>query len=49
MGVPKGWYTKRAAVAFFDGHVSPMLPSQLQDMRLWANGATTPNYMYTVP
>jgi prepilin-type N-terminal cleavage/methylation domain-containing protein/prepilin-type processing-associated H-X9-DG protein len=47
MGVPQGWYSKRIMVAFFDGHVESMLPAQLGDMRLWANGATTSDYDYT--
>jgi type II secretory pathway pseudopilin PulG len=46
-GLPKGRYGLRTLVAFFDGHVEGMLPSQLTDMRLWANRATGPNYDFT--
>ncbi|HZZ43304.1 MAG TPA: type II secretion system protein [Tepidisphaeraceae bacterium] len=46
MGVPQGWYSNRIMVSFFDGHVESMLPSQLDDMRLWANYATAPDYDY---
>jgi prepilin-type processing-associated H-X9-DG protein len=44
MGVPEGWYSERVMTAFFDGHCEAMLPSQLDDMRLWANNATTADY-----
>lgn len=47
MGIPTGWYSDRIMVAFFDDHVESMLPSQLDDMRLWANSAMTPDYDYT--
>ncbi|HWB53013.1 MAG TPA: type II secretion system protein [Tepidisphaeraceae bacterium] len=47
MGIPKGWYSKRTMVGFFDGHVQSMLPSELTDMRLWANRANSPTYDYT--
>jgi prepilin-type processing-associated H-X9-DG protein len=47
IGVPQGWYTQRVVVGFFDGHVDTMLPGDLQDMRLWANWADSPNYDYS--
>lgn len=46
MGIPQGWYTQRVVTGFFDGHVEPLLPDQLQDMRLWANQADSPTYDY---
>jgi prepilin-type N-terminal cleavage/methylation domain-containing protein/prepilin-type processing-associated H-X9-DG protein len=46
MGIPQGWYTQRTVVGFFDGHVAAMLPSELTDMRLWANWADSPDYDY---
>lgn len=45
-GVPQGYYTSRAVVGFFDGHVETRLPSEMTDMRLWAPLATTPDYDY---
>jgi prepilin-type N-terminal cleavage/methylation domain-containing protein len=44
MGIPQGWYSQRIVVGFFDGHAETLLPSQLADMRLWANWADSPNY-----
>ena len=44
MGIPEGRYGAGAAVGFFDGHAQSMLPDELQDMRLWANRAATPDY-----
>ena len=46
MGVPEGYYTRYAAIAFFDGHVESMLPSQLEDMRLWCARADRADYDY---
>jgi prepilin-type N-terminal cleavage/methylation domain-containing protein len=46
MGLPEGWFTSRVVVGFFDGHAEAMLPDDLQDMRLWANWADSPNYDY---
>ncbi len=34
----------RTNVLFFDGHVQGMSPMDLQDMRYWANNATTEDY-----
>ena len=44
MGLPEGWYSSRAMVAFFDGHVAAMTPAELEDMRLWANWADRTDY-----
>jgi prepilin-type N-terminal cleavage/methylation domain-containing protein/prepilin-type processing-associated H-X9-DG protein len=44
MGVPKGRHGPNAAMGFFDGHVQGMSPTDLQDMRYWANNATTEDY-----
>jgi prepilin-type N-terminal cleavage/methylation domain-containing protein len=46
MGLPQGWYTQRVVTGFFDGHAEAMMPDELEDMRFWANGATTPTYDY---
>lgn len=46
MGVPRGYYTARAAVGFFDGHVESLLPSELTDMRLWCPFTLDQNYDY---
>lgn len=43
-GIPKGRWGKRAVVGFFDGHAAMMLPSELEDMRLWASRATRPDF-----
>jgi prepilin-type N-terminal cleavage/methylation domain-containing protein len=47
IGVPQGWCSQRVVVGFFDGHVDTMLPNELEDMRLWANWADSPDYDYT--
>ncbi len=44
MGVPQGRHCPSAATGFFDGHVQCLSPSELQDMRYWANNATTEDY-----
>jgi prepilin-type N-terminal cleavage/methylation domain-containing protein/prepilin-type processing-associated H-X9-DG protein len=44
MGIPKGRYNANAGTAFFDGHVEGMSPETLNDMRFWANNATTEDY-----
>lgn len=44
VGLPEGRNGKRTVTGFFDGHVEAMLPGELTDMRLWANGATSPDY-----
>ncbi len=44
MGIPKGRYGPNAGTAFFDGHVEGMAPETLNDMRYWANNATTEDY-----
>lgn len=46
MGIPNGWYSKRAMVAFFDGHCESMTPDQLTDMRMWCNIANSQDYDY---
>ena len=46
MGIPQGRFTQHVVTGFFDGHVEALLPGQLQDMRLWANNATTSDYDY---
>ena len=46
MGLPHGWYTPRVCTGFFDGHAEARLPTDLTDMRLWANWATGPDYDY---
>ena len=43
-GIPRGWYSARVMVAFFDGHVEAKLPGDLEDMRLWANRADRADY-----
>lgn len=45
-GVPQGRYGTRAVVGFFDGHAEQRLPSELEDMRLWAPFATKRDYDY---
>ncbi len=47
MGIPKGRYGPNAAMGFFDGHVTGMSPTELQDMRFWANDATAGDYDFT--
>lgn len=47
VGVPKGRFANTAAMSFFDGHVQGMSPAELEDMRHWANAATTEDYDYT--
>jgi len=44
MGIPKGRYSPNANMGFFDGHVAGMSPGELQNMRFWANNATTEDY-----
>lgn len=43
-GIPEGRYSQAANTSFFDGHAAGMSPTQLDDMRLWANRATTADY-----
>ncbi|MEM8739076.1 MAG: prepilin-type N-terminal cleavage/methylation domain-containing protein [Planctomycetota bacterium] len=43
-GLPEGRYSAATTTGFFDGHVSVLRPRALDDMRLWANQATTPDY-----
>lgn len=45
MGVPQGWFTKLAAVGFFDCHVESLAPEELTDMRMWCNYADKPDYV----
>ena len=47
MGIPKGRYSPNAVMGFFDGHVGALSPSELADMRHWANNATTEDYDFT--
>lgn len=47
MGLPEGRNGKGTVTAFFDSHVEVMKPSELRDMRYWANGATGPDYDFT--
>ncbi len=44
MGIPKGRYNSNAVMGFFDGHTTGMSRTELQDMRHWANNATTEDY-----
>ena len=44
MGIPKGRYGPSANMGFFDGHVDDKQPEELNDMRYWANDATTDDY-----
>lgn len=44
MGIPEGRNGPNASMAFFDGHVAGMSPTELQNMRYWANNATTEDY-----
>ena len=44
MGIPKGRHCPSAAMGFFDGHVQCMSPSDLLDMRHWANNAIAEDY-----
>lgn len=44
VGLPEGRNGKRTVTGFFDGHVEAMPPADLTDMRLWANGADSPEY-----
>lgn len=43
-GLPQGWYGPAASTGFFDGHVASLRPDELNDMRLWANGARDADY-----
>lgn len=43
-GIPDGRYNDLTVTAFFDGHAAGMSATQLDDMRLWANKATTADY-----
>lgn len=47
VGTPEGRFAGDASVSFFDGHVEGMSPSELEDMRHWANQAVTKDYDYT--
>lgn len=47
IGLPEGRWTSRTVTGFFDGHAEPMRPTDLTDMRLWANKAESPTYDYT--
>ena len=42
-GLPLGRYGD-GAVGFFDGHAATLSPRELEDMRLWAPRADTPDY-----
>ena len=44
IGLPEGRNGTGTVTGFFDGHAEVMQPGQLEDMRLWANGATEPDY-----
>jgi prepilin-type N-terminal cleavage/methylation domain-containing protein/prepilin-type processing-associated H-X9-DG protein len=46
LGIPQGRYSDAALMAFFDGHVAPMTPEKLDDMRLWSNDAQGPDDDY---
>lgn len=43
-GIPAGRYSQAAVTAFFDGHAEGLNPTELEDMRLWANDADAPDY-----
>lgn len=43
-GLPMGRYGTATGTAYFDGHVAAETPETLDDMRLWANGANSPDY-----
>ena len=44
LGIPKGRYGPNSNMGFFDGHVTGLSLDELQDMRFWANKATTEDY-----
>lgn len=44
IGLPEGRNGTGTVTGFFDGHVDLMQPGQLEDMRYWANSATTGTY-----
>ncbi|MEM6393763.1 MAG: type II secretion system protein [Planctomycetota bacterium] len=46
VGMPYGRFADAIPTAFFDGHVEMMSAVELEDMRLWANWADTPDYNY---
>ena len=46
MGLPIGRHGPSTNIGFFDGHVQGMTPEDLNDMRYWANKATTEDYDY---
>lgn len=43
-GLPEGRGRPTANTAFFDGHAAGLSPTQLDDMRLWANKANRADY-----
>lgn len=47
VGLPEGRYIGAAVTGFFDGHAASLRSAELDDMRLWANGATTADWDYT--
>lgn len=47
IGMPIGRHLNRTATGYFDGHVASHSASELDDMRLWANNADEPDYVYT--
>ena len=44
MGLPIGRFGDATITGFFDGHVESLRPTELTDMRLWANRADGPDY-----
>lgn len=44
IGLPQGRYTTPTVTGFFDGHAETLSATELDDMRLWANKATTADY-----
>lgn len=45
-GLPKGRYTQGVVVSFMDGHVGVKQISDINDMTMWANDATGPDWEY---
>ncbi|MCK4340858.1 MAG: prepilin-type N-terminal cleavage/methylation domain-containing protein [Phycisphaerae bacterium] len=47
VGLPEGRYIGRTSIGFFDGHVTGLKPTKLDDMTLWANWADDLDYDYS--
>ena len=43
IGIPAGRFIDAAATGFVDGHSQALSPSELEDMRLWSNFASSSN------